>query len=179
MRCLLAFLLFCSLSVVSVQAQEMPEPSREHTILKNDVGTWKAVVTMWMEPGAPPSKMEGVETNRMLGPFWVISDFKGELMGMPFTGHSQSGYDPKMKKFVGSWIDSVSPHAMHMVGEFDDETDTFTFKTKGMNPMGEPTEGKTTLTYKDKDHRSMVMYDIVDGEEVKTMAIEYTRMKDE
>lgn len=179
MRYVVASLLWIlALSVGTANAQEMAQPTAEHEVLKQDLGTWEASLSMWMGPDTEPMKMEGTETNRMVGEFWLVSDFKGDFGGMPFAGHGQTGYDQKAGKYVGSWVDSTNPYAMHMMGTYDKETKTFTFKSKGINPMGEEVLGKSVLVYKDKDHRVLTMYDIVDGEEVKTMQVEYERIKE-
>lgn len=178
MRFLVASLVLglCSLVCPSVEAQ-FASPSPEHEVLKKDVGTWKAKMTMWEGEGEPAMEAEGVETNRMMGDFWIVSTFKMDFGGMPFEGHGTNGYDPKTEKFVGSWVDSTSPYAMHMTGTYDEKTSTFTFKSEGLGPDGQPTKGKSVIVYKDDDHRTFTMYDIVDGKEVKKMVVEYERTK--
>lgn len=162
---------------------QLPEPLPEHDILKQDIGEWNATIKIWMgpdgkvDPSIEPMVSEGIEKNRMLGSFWVVSTFKGEFGGMPFEGQSMNGFDPKLKKFVGSWIDSTTPYPMHMVGEYDAETKTLTSTSTGVGFDGEETKGASTLVYKDKDHRTMTMYEIVDGKNVRSMQIEYERKK--
>ncbi|MCA9191610.1 MAG: DUF1579 domain-containing protein [Planctomycetales bacterium] len=169
----------------SVQAQ-FPEPTPEHEVLKQDVGIWQASVKLWMgadgktDPNADPTVSQGVETNRLLGPFWVISEFKGDFGGLPFEGHSISGYDTKTKKYVGSWVDSVSPAAMHMSGTFDKSTNTLTSSTKGIDLEGNEVQGKSVVKYVDKDHRLMTMYELKAGttdQYVRSMEIVYLRQK--
>ena len=45
----------------------------------------------------------------MTGGLWVLSKFEGDFGGMKFEGRGQFGYDPIKKKYVGTWIDSMSP----------------------------------------------------------------------
>src|SRR5262245_51395340 len=93
------------------QGQElpMPKPGPEHEILKKDVGVWDATVETTMAPGGKPSVSKGVETNALLGDgLWLIQDFKGEFAGVPFQGHGVAGYDSSKKKYVGTWVDSMS-----------------------------------------------------------------------
>src|SRR5262245_22821058 len=82
----------------------IPKPTKEHELLKEREGTWDCAVKSFMEPGKPPSESKGVEVNRMLGGLWLISDFKGDMMGQPFLGHGVTGYDPKKKKYTGVWV---------------------------------------------------------------------------
>src|SRR5688500_16062582 len=65
-----------------------PKPGPEHDILKKDAGIWDATIQEMTEPGAPPKESKGVETNTLAcGGLWLVTDFKGEMMGQPFQGH--------------------------------------------------------------------------------------------
>ncbi len=178
-----SFGLLISLCCSSLTLAQLPTPSPEHELLKKDLGTWAATVKMWMgadgktDPSVEPSVSKGEEVNRMLGEFWVISNFTGEFGGMAFEGHSVSGYDSKTKKFVGNWTDSMTPAPMHMQGTYDPKTQTLTSTTTGVGMDGEATKGKSLMVYKDADHRLLSMYEIKDGKELKSMEIEYVRKK--
>ena len=66
----------------------IPKPGPEHALFKMDAGTWDATVELTMAPGAPPATSKGVEVNTIgCGGLCLISDFKGEMMGMAFLGH--------------------------------------------------------------------------------------------
>lgn len=88
------------------------QPTPEHQRLEKDAGVWDAVATFFGPNGEENSK--GVETNRMLGGFWLVSEFKGEFFGAPFEGRSQLGYDPIKKKYVGTWIDCSFRNSMYV-----------------------------------------------------------------
>ena len=91
------------------QMPPMPKPGPEHAVLKMDVGTWDAVVEVTPAPGAPVQKSKAVEVDTMgCGGLCLITDVKGDMMGMPFEGHGVSTWDPAKKKYVGSWTDSMS-----------------------------------------------------------------------
>ena len=174
--------LVCLVAVNSAVAQTF-EPAKEHELLKKDVGTWKASLKIWMgqegkaDPTAEPMESDGEEVNRMIGEFWSVSTFKGEFAGMPFEGQGVTGYDPKLKKYVGSWIDSVTPFSMHMLGTYDEKTKTLTSSSVGVGMDGEEVKGKSELVYIDADHRRLTMYELSDGKEVKSMEINYVRVK--
>lgn len=167
----------------SANAQFLPEPSAEHKLLHRDVGDWDATVKVWMgpdgkaDPSVEPQVSKGTETNRMLGMFWLLSTFKGDFGGMPFEGHAVNGYDSKKKKFVGSWTDSMTPFAMHMIGTYDKKSDSMTNVTKGIGMEGEEVTGKIVVKYEGKDKRLMTMYESQDGKDVKSMEILYVRSK--
>ncbi len=172
-----------TLALSATGLAQFPEPAPEHKIVMQDVGEWDAVVKLWMneqgtaDESVEPMVSKGTEVNRKLGEFWCISTFKGEFAGMPFEGHSVSGFDPIKKKFVGSWTDTFSPNAMHMIGTYDEKTKTLTSQTKGIGMDGKEVIGKSTLVYKDAKTRLFTTYEMVDGKPVKSMEITYTRTK--
>jgi hypothetical protein len=168
-----------SLSVLSLSvpafAQVPPTPGPEHEMLKKDVGTWDATVEMFMAPGAPPSVSKGTETVTMLGGFWQVSEFKSEMMGQPFEGRGATGYDPAKKKYVGTWVDTMTPSYYTLEGTYDAATKTMSALMDGPDPSGAVTKTKQTTEWKDADTRVFNMY-APDGKTVG-MRITYKRRK--
>ena len=144
-------------------------------LMRKDVGTWDCEIKMFADPSAPPSVSKGTETNFMVGEYWLVSHFKGTLMGMEFQGSSQMGYDPATKKYVGTWVDSMSPHPMKMEGTYDAATRTFTSYGSGKSPDGSEMKSKMVVTYGEDDTRHFTMYGMMDGAEIKMMEMKYTR----
>ena len=54
---------------------------------------------------------------------------------MAFEGRGQFGYDPAKKKYVGTWIDSMSPTLRVLEGTYDAKTKTLTYKGDGVCPI--------------------------------------------
>jgi hypothetical protein len=178
-RCLALSLLIAGVTSVTVAAQ-VAAPSKEHEVLKMEVGDWDCRMKLWMGPEGPydePQMSEGSESNRMLGDFWVVSNFQGDFGGMPFTGHGQFGYDTIANQYAGTWIDSFGPHLMTMTGSYDAETKTMTWESTSVGMDGNPSRGKNVVVYEGKDRRRMTMYMEMPGqsEMVKVMEISYTR----
>jgi len=157
------------------QMPPMPQPGPEHEMLKKDVGTWDATVEMFMTPGAPATVSKGTETVTMLGGFWQLSEFKSEMMGQPFEGRGATGYDPVKKKYVGTWIDTMTPGYYTVEGTYDPATKTLTAMMEGPDPSGVVTKTKETTEWKDADTRVFTMY-APDGQSV-SMRITYKRRK--
>ena len=158
----------------------MPKPGPEHALLKDDVGTWDAVVEMQMEPGKPATKSKGVETNRIgCGGLCLITDFKGEMgPGMPFEGHGVSTWDPAKKKYVGVWTDSMSFGLGTGETTWDPQTRTVTGYMEGADQTGKTSRMKSVVQYKGPDTRVFTMYGPGDaGKETVMMTITYTRRK--
>lgn len=166
--------------LVEGAAAQMPGPTAEHEWLKGEVGTWDAKMKLFHTPGEEPTITEATETVE-LGPggLWILSKFEGEIMGMPFTGHGVTGYDPAKKKFVGTWVDGMSPYLMISEAEYDPATKTATGFAEGRDPMsGEIVKYKQISRTIDENTRTFEMLQPEkDGTYVKMMEIEYTRKK--
>jgi Protein of unknown function (DUF1579) len=166
-------LMLCAVGGVCAQDSEI---SPEMKLLAGDVGDWDCEIRMFGPDGSADTT-KGTETNFMLGNMWIISHFKGEMMGMPFQGSSQTGFNPETKKYTGSWVDSMSPHAMTMEGEYDEATKTFTSHGVGKDPAGTEMKMKMTTRHNDDGTRLFTMYGEVEGQSMKMMEILYTRAK--
>lgn len=155
----------------------MPEAGPEHKLLMERLGTWDAAMKMWMVPGEEPLQMTGVEKNRAVGAFHVVSEFTSDFGGMPFEGHGLSSWDPAKKKFISIWADSSEPSPAILEGTYDAKARTLTFVGENMM-MGQRLKMRELITLKDADHAQFEMFLTgPDGKEAKSMEITYTRKK--
>jgi hypothetical protein len=154
-------------------AQEVAQPGPEHARLKELEGNWDAVVKL------ADSQAAATSVSRMgPGGLWLVTDFKGELGGSPFTGHGIDGYDQDRKKYVGVWVDSMTSSIMTFEGTYDEGTKTLTTTGHGKGPDGSPATYKTKTRIKDKDHHTFEMFLAgQDGTDHLMMTIEYSRRK--
>lgn len=155
-----------------------PKPGPEHDVLQKDAGVWDATVEMFI-PNAPPSVSKGTETN-ILGPggLWLITDFKSDMMGQPFQGHGVSGYDPNKRKYVGTWVDSMSTGLSITESTYDKAANNMTGWLEGPDHTGKMMKMKAVTEYKDADTRIFTMYmHAPDGQLNQTMRITYKRRK--
>lgn len=158
------------------------KPTEEHLALKEDEGFWDAVIKTSMPgPDGKTQEMEsrGMEFNRMMpGGLWLMSEFRGEFAGQPFFGHGVTGYDPQKEKFVGTWVDSMTPSLMVMEGTYDEASKTTTMYSDTVDEQGKPTRAKITEVEKDEDHRLFTLSMQGPGGKddwAKVMEISYTR----
>jgi hypothetical protein len=165
----------------------LPKPGPEHAIYKGIAGTWDAKVETFMAPGAPPSVSNGTETSHVgCGGLCLISDFKGSfVMGppstppTPFEGHGTETYDVGKKKYVGSWVDSMSTGLMTTESTYDVATKTMTGWTVGPDLEGKVSKMKSTVVSTDPNTRVFSMFNVgADGKEALNMRITYTRRKE-
>jgi hypothetical protein len=149
-------------------------------VLEKDVGTWDATVKVWPGPGAQAMESQGSETNELLeGGLWLVTRFKGEVIGVKFTGVGTYGYDPIEKKYIGTWVDTMTPHLMITKSDYDETTKTMTGVAEMRDAFtGEQYKTKVVSTYGGDDQRTMKMYRTgEDGQDWQVMEIQYTRKK--
>jgi hypothetical protein len=139
---------------------QLPPPQKEHEWLKQLEGEWVTETEAVMGPGQAPLKSKGSEVVRSLGGFWTIGEIKSEIMGTPVTGIMTIGYDPKTKKYIGSWVCSIDGHLWKYEGAVDESGTVLTLNTEGPN-MAEPgklTKMKDVIEVKSKDHKVLKSY---------------------
>ena len=178
----IATLILCPICSTIAQQDKQewapPKATEQHKLLQEDVGTWDAVVKVYPMKDADPIESKGVEKNELLkGGMWLVSRFEGEAAGMPFTGVGTTGYDPVEKKYVGSWVDTMTPHLMVWKGDYDEETKTMTAVGESRDPyMGKPYNIKLITSYNDDGTRVFEFHaPSPDGKHRKMMEIHYTR----
>jgi len=182
-RCVLLVLLSvvasASIALQQVVAQQ-PGPTKEHEIFKQDVGKWDATMKLYHTPDAEPTISKATETNELIGGMWLVNRFEGELMGMPFSGIGQWGYDPAEKKYVGTWIDNMTPYMQTIRGDYDPATKTLTSLSESRDPMtGEKITYKETARTIDENTRQFEMF-MPDGKGgyQKMLEVEYKRAQE-
>ena len=152
-------------------------PGKEHERLNSMIGEWDATAKFWMDPAAPP--VEGTGTAKMewvLGGRHVRQDFKGTFMEMPFEGIGHTGYDNVKKKYVGTWMDTMSTSVMYEEGEYDAASGMTVMHSTFMDPMGREIKNRSTVKVDGADKMVFTMYQTEPGKaEFKSGEITYTR----
>ncbi len=141
-----------------------------------DEGTWQATLSMHRGADQAVEQIIGVETNTMIGDLWSIG--KLELPGAeaPYVGFATLGYDPSKEKYVGTWVDSLSPQILEMHGNYDDKSSTLTLFYTTLGKNGELEERKNVMVYEDENTRDYDSY-LKEGDEWKLyMEIYYERI---
>lgn len=161
--------------------QEVCTPNEHHQKLAQFIGEWKTETRMWMQPGAEPTVSEGTAKFHWLSEGrWLAQDLDSEMMGMPYHGFGITGYDNFKKKYVGSWVDSMSTALITMEGNLDHSGKTMLM----YGLMDEPMTGEHDKTVKyvtrwvSDDKFVFEIHDMSIGEtNTKVMEVTYTRKK--
>lgn len=160
---------------MSEQAQMMPQPTTEHQMLADHAGKWNVACKFYMEPGKPPMETPATESVEMVGPFWTISKYESNLMGMPFVGRATMGYEPHAQRFVSTWIDSCTPALFSFTGK--QKGDTIEMRGEAWSCMTNSLlMHRTTEKHISKNERLFEMFcTLPDGTEIKMMTNHYRR----
>ena len=155
------------------ECQGIP-PAPQHEKLMESAGEWDVSARFYMDPSQPPVETSATDSISAVGSFWVVGDYNGDFMGMPFRGVSQVGWDPRIQKYVSTWIDAMSPFMYRFEGDWDGGM----LKMEGMNPnpmTGEDCKWRIEEEHPDRDNRTMRMYVEMGGQEVQTFEMTYKR----
>jgi hypothetical protein len=152
-------------------------PGAPHKLLASMAGTWIAKVKSWMEPDKPPMESRGAAKRKMLfDGRYLQEEFTGEMMGSPFNGLGFTGYDNNGKKYVSTWMDSMSTGILFFEGTAGADGKTITQKCRYNDPVKGPAEWRSVTRIVDDNTEIFEMYNTVKGgKEVKMMEITYTR----
>jgi uncharacterized protein DUF1579 len=160
---------------------EVATPGAKHKALDVLAGDWDLVLRMWMAPGAPPEEQKGTSSSKWtLGGRWLHTETKGQMMGMPFEGVGQLGYDNFRKRYVMTWTDTNTTAMLTAEGSFEQDGKTLHLYGK-MDEWMDGTVGKNVrYTYRIASP-DKVVFEILDldiGEaNNKVIEILYTRRK--
>lgn len=175
MMILMAFA-FCGSANLVAQEMALPKPPPELDVYKSDLGAWDVEIKTWQSPGEP-SVTKGKETNRMLGGFWLLTEFQGNMMGLDFEGRGIYSYDAQKKQYFGTWVDSLSSNKMEMTGKYDKEKQTMTYEGTAPGPDGKPAKHVLTTRYKADGNRTLTMHMKAGDSMMKIFEMSYTKAK--
>jgi len=99
---------------------------------------------MWQFPGAQPTVSENTgEVMSILGGRFIMTNFKGTMMGKPFEDMQVDGYDNMQNKFQTFWVDNSSMSFDLLSGTYDAKTKAWTSIGQWADPMGGLTPVRT------------------------------------
>jgi hypothetical protein len=157
------------------------EPQKEHQWLQQLVGEWTMEAEASMGPDKPPEKARGTESVRSLGGLWVLAEGQGEMPGGgPATTLMTLGYDPRTKRYVGTWIGSMMTYLWVYDGELDATGKVLTLSAEGPSMAGDGTMAKyrDVIEFVSDDHRELSSQVLgEDGQWQRFMTAHYRRQR--
>lgn len=152
-------------------------PGPMHEMLAKSVGDWKTISKFWMDPSGEPMATEGSgKTEMILGGRYQKSTHKSSMMGMETEGIYLIGYDNATEEFTSIWIDNIGTGTAIAKGRYDESSNSITMNGTMVDPMSKQEMNiRVVLKYLDNDHNMMEMFITHNGEEFKSMEIEFVR----
>jgi len=156
---------------------EYMTPGPMHEMLAKSVGDWKTINKFWMDPAGEPMIVEGTgKTEMILGGRYQKSTYKSTMMGMETEGINITGYDNATQEFTSIWIDNIGTGTAMTKGTYDESSNSISMKGTMVDPMTKQVmDIRELLTFVDDDHQIFEMYIVSNGEEFKSMEIEFIR----
>ena len=157
--------------------QDYMTPGPMHEMLAKSVGDWKTVSKFWMDPQGEPMIVEGTgKTEMLLGGRYQKMTSYSKMMGMETEGISTIGYDNATEEFTMTWIDNVGTGTAIAKGKYDENTNSIVMEGTMVDPMSKQEMNiKEVLKFLDNDHQLLEMYLDYNGQEFKSMEIEFLR----
>jgi len=148
-------------------------PGPEHKKMAEEVGSWNADMTFWMEAGGEATKAtSAAEIKMVLGGRYQEMSYTGKMMGMPFEGNSVLAFDNTTKEYTSTWMDNMGTGLMVMKGKASKDGKVINFNGTMVNPIdGKQTPYREVYTIVDANTRKMEMFDTKNGKEFKSMEI--------
>jgi hypothetical protein len=153
------------------------QPGKEHDAMSKASGKYDVAAKCWMEEGKPAVESKGTaEFTMVLGGRYLRQDFKGEMMGKPFTGLGYCGFDRAAGKYVSVWMDDYATGMLPMTGTSSDGGKTITYMGEGVCPKdGVKVKLRAVHTQIDNNKSTFDMFETRDDKERKMMELTYTR----
>ena len=139
------------------------EPQKEHLWLHKLLGEWTSEMAM---PDDMQQKSTGTEVVRKLGDLWVLAEGRGEMPGGGMAHMLMTlGYDPRKKRYVGTWVGSMMTWMWIYEGSLDATQKVLTLSSEGpqFTPEGQVVEGKVAkyrdvIEFKNDNHRVLTSH---------------------
>jgi len=157
--------------------QKLATPGAAHKRLAKLEGSWTTRTRAWMEPDQPPMESTGTcEQKMLLNGCYLQQEYRGDMMGQPFTGINLIAFDNHTKKYVSTWIDSMSSGIYVFEGEADGSRKTITQECRYDDPVKGPSVWRSITRFVNNDKMEYEMYlKPKRGKEEKMMEMTVTR----
>ena len=161
--------------------QAAAAPDEHHVAFQPFVGKFKAEVKMWMGPGEPMVSTGTMVNTMALGGRFLHHDYQGDAVEGPFPafeGKGYWGYNKIADQYEGCWMDTASTMMQVEIGTCSEDGRIWTMKGEMIcGQTREKFQKRSVVTLVDNDHHTMeAFFTGPDGNETKSMEIQYTRI---
>lgn len=144
---------------------EAGTPGEHHEHLDMMAGSWKVTGWFQMDPHAPKTPVEGTdEAHWVLDGRYLYSEFKADMMGMPFEGISYMGYDNIKGQLQSIWMDSMSTGIWMDTGSMSDDGTKMVTYGSMTAPDGTVVHTRHVFTKNSDDQYTMAFFEAGPGQ---------------
>jgi uncharacterized protein (TIGR03067 family) len=121
----------------TAQEPALDKPQPEHKLLERFAGEWHFEKLSAPEAGSKPENLgTGMISAELVGGFFVVSRWSGNVYGAEYKAFQSLGYNIKEKKYTGCWIDSTMSYRWPLSGAVDTQSQELTITASGPGPTG-------------------------------------------
>ena len=153
-------------------------PSEHHQLLRKMAGSWNMAVKYRMNTETPIVESAGTcERKWILGNRFLLEEFNGGNLGLPFQGLAIYGYDAFEKKYTSAWVDTMSTAITTNLGSCREACELIQFTGQHGDPWtGTKRKSRGITRFISDDRHLLELYEPgTDGKEFKILEITYTR----
>lgn len=157
--------------------QKAMTPGEPHDKLAALAGDFGFEIKSWMDPAAPPMVSTGTAHREMtMGGRILVEEVEATVMGQPFKGRGETGYDNVKGEYWSTWTDNMSTGLIVSHGKWDDEVGGLVMHSEYVDVMtGETKQARMVSQVNDDGSEHFSWYDKTADGETKTMEITYTK----
>ena len=153
-------------------------PGERHKLLERMAGRWNIAIKYRMNSAAPVVKSQGTCVRKwILGGRFLLEEFDGGSLGLPYKGLAIYGYDSFAKKYTSAWLDTMSTAITTNLGSCQDACREISFEGRHGDPWTgviRPSHGITRFVNENQHVLELHEPDNT-GKEFKILEIVYTR----
>jgi hypothetical protein len=170
---------FCMATMASAPEAKLYTPQPEHKLLERFAGEWRFEKLSAPAEGSKPVNMgSGDVRAEMLGGFFVVCRWAGQLYGGDYISVQTLGFDVAKSAYAGTWVDSVMSYQWQLSGSYDSESNELVVQATGPGPGGGTMEFRERYRFDSADSITIIAQ-MLDGEKwVTFMTTRLTRKQD-
>jgi hypothetical protein len=159
----------------------LSRPGEQHKYLEHFVGDWDVTMKVYMAgPGSGAMESKGTASVKwVLGGRYLLEEYQGSMMGMPYDGMGMTGYDKGKNLYVTTWASTVDTQLLVLSGSRNPVTGVFDYYGEMDEPMmnvfGRTIRNEVRIL--DENTHVVGIYDLHAGPDHKVVEIEYKRKK--
>lgn len=141
----------------SAQEPNLFTPQPEHELLKRFEGTWRFERLAAAAEGKTPDKLGTGEIKaELLGGFFVVSKWSGNVFGNDYSAVQTLGYDVDKKEYTGLWIDNSMSYQWQLRGSWEPDKKVLVITASGPGPTGGICKFRERYEFKSADSITVV-----------------------